>query len=295
MASQGQGSDSKPLSSLDSLTQEPQSFVPPFSMGIEPPLPATPRPMTPLQKEGVDITSVPKNKYLSLAKVWTKYLLKRPYAWLDPVAKKLKIPTFVFMGLLAAVFVGAIIGIGALSGRSSVALVNSIQPIHMIQVNSNQVSELDITAYTDLQNQLQNMGFQSLLQVTVLQLPSPNFFDVSMKETAETYGEILKMPGQITPRLSFITVFKNGVWFSTNGWPGDNLSTDYLISEHYPNDTPDQLYVQHMQTLVSLKQKDWQVQSMSENRYMAALSDHLREFLDKKGVLPYQADFNLWH
>jgi hypothetical protein len=71
---------------------------------------------------------------------------------------------------------------------------------------------------------------------------------------------------------------------------------DYLVSEYYPNDTPDQLYIQHIQTLEKLKQdKGWQVQNMGENRYMAALSDHLRWFLNKKDIQGYQADFKLWH
>ncbi len=40
---------------------------------------------------------------------------------------------------------------------------------------------------------------------------------------------------------------------------------------------------------------DWQVQAMGENRYIAALSDHLRWYLNKKDIQGYQADFKLWH
>lgn len=196
-----------------------------------------------------------------------------------------------------ALIAGGLVGLGALlKPPASAIVVDSIQPIHMVQVNSSQISDMDITAYTDIQNQLVSMGFQSILQMTIPQLPSTNFFDVSMKQDAGTYSEILKLPGQITPRLSFITVFTNGVWFSTNGWPGTGQTMEYLVSEYYPGDTPDQLYVQHMQTLEQLKEKkEWQVQNMSENRYMAAISDHLRWFLNKNDLAPEKADFSMWH
>ncbi len=71
---------------------------------------------------------------------------------------------------------------------------------------------------------------------------------------------------------------------------------EYLISEFFPQDSPDQLYVKHVQGVEKMKQdKDWQVQPMSQNRYMAALSDHLRWFLVKTGIPGYSATFDLWH
>ncbi|HTC22210.1 MAG TPA: hypothetical protein VK859_15235, partial [bacterium] len=237
-----------------------------------------------------------KNKVFSVAKIWVKFLIRRSYEMFDPLAKKLRVPTYVFLGLIALLIVGAVIGAGAVLNKPSVALADTIQPIHLVQVNSSQVSEMDITAYTDIATQIQTMGFTPVIQMTVPQLPSPNFFDVGMKEDSGTYSEILKMPGQIAPHLSFVSVFSNGVWFSTNAWQGDNQTMDYLVSEYYPGDTPDQLYVQHIQTLEKLKQdKEWQVQTMGENRYMAALSDHLRWYLNKKDLQAYQADFKLWH
>jgi hypothetical protein len=155
---------------------------------------------------------------------------------------------------------------------------------------------MDVTGYMEIQNQLQTMGFTPVLQMTVPQIPAPNFFDVGMKESIGTYSEILKIPGQITPHLSFTTVFTNGIWYSTNAWQGTQHEMAYLISEFYPQDTPEQLYIKHVQGVEKFKkEKDWQVQLMSENRYMAALSDHLRWFLNKKDIPGWKADFNLWH
>ncbi len=111
---------------------------------------------------------------------------------------------------MAALATGVIIGIGAWLNRPAVAMADTVPSIHMVQVNSGQISEMDVTTYTDLQNQVQTMGFTPLMQMTVPQLPSPNFFDVGMKENIGTYSEILKKTGTITPHLSFVTVFTNG-------------------------------------------------------------------------------------
>jgi hypothetical protein len=296
------GPQPKPSLDLDSMMNNPQPLKPVLPKASVPtptpePLPVVSAPTVPFPAvdDGIEAPKK-KNKFFSLAKVWVKFLIRRFYEMFDPLAQKLKVPTYVFLGLIAILIVGAFIGVGAMLNKPSVALADTIQPIHMIQVNSTQVSEMDITAYTELQTQLQTTGFTPVIQMTVPQLPSPNFFDVGMKEDAGTYSEILKMPGQIAPHLSFVSVFSNGVWFSTNAWDGDNQTMDYLVSEYYPNDTPDQLYVQHIQSLEKLKQdKGWQVQTMGENRYMAALSDHLRWFLNKKDIQGYQADFKLWH
>ena len=227
--------------------------------------------------------------------MWAKYLVRRAYELFDPLAVKLRVPTYIAIALVVALVVGSITGITVIVNQPVVPTVDSIQPIHFVQVNAAQIGEMDVTAYAEIQNQVQTMGFQPVIQMTVPQLPS-NFLDVGMKQDAGSYSEIIKMAGQLAPHLSFVTVFTNGVWFSTNAWQGNNQNLEYLVSEYYPNDTPDQLWVQHMQTLAKLKQdKGWDVQPMSENRYMAAFSDHLRWFLDKKGIPAYQADFNLWH
>ena len=295
------GAQSKPSLDFNATMNHSQPPGLPFSAAI-PPIPAavsspvaTPEPV-PFPVDEVIKAPKKKIKVFSVAKIWVKYLVRHSYEMFDPLAKKMRIPTYVFLGLVAALIVGAVIGVGSLLNKPTVVLADMIQPIHMVQMSSSQVSEMDITAYTELQTQLQTMGFTPVIQMTVPQLPSPNFFDVGMKEDAGVYSEILKMPGQITPHLSFVSVFSNGVWFSTNAWQGDNQTMDYLVSEYYPDATPDQLYAQHNQTLEKLKQdKGWQVQAMGENRYMAALSDHLRWFLNKKDIQGYQADFKLWH
>lgn len=239
--------------------------------------------------------TVKKKNPLMLLQTWAKSIGQRIYGFFDDLAVKFRVPTFAVIALVLVIVVGSIVGINLSSSQTDVPLVDSIQPIHFVQVNAGQVAEMDVTAYSELQNQVQTMGFQPILQMTIPQLSS-NFFDVGMKQDAGAYSEIIKMAGQLAPHLSFVTVFTNGVWFSTNAWQGTNQSLEYLVSEFYPNDTPDQLWVQHVQTLTKLKQdKGWEVQPLSENRYMAALSDHLRWFLDKKGIPAYQADFNLWH
>jgi hypothetical protein len=287
----------KPSLDLDSFTQAPQPVRTPFptapSLGAPTLTPGAPSPFS------VDSGIAPppkKNKMISLTKIWTKYLIRRSYEMFDPLAKKMHVPTYVFLVLLASLISAAVIGLGALLNRPSVAMAETIPAIHIIKVNASQVSEMDVTTYTDLQNQLQGMGFTPLIQMTIPQIPSPNFFDVGIKDNIGIYSEILKMPGQITPHLSFVTVFTNGVWFSTNGWQGDNQTMEYLVSQYFPTATPDQLYVKHVQALEKLKQeKDWQVSGMNENRYMAALSDHLRWFLVKKDIQGYKADFAMWH
>ncbi len=290
----------KPSLDLDSLISDPQAPRPPFpkapagaptlSLGPSVPFPVD---------ANAGISGVPqkkKNKIISLTKVWSKYLIRRSYEMFDPLAQKIHVPTYAFLAILATLLGALVFGAGVLLNRPSVVIVETIPQIHFIRVNSNQISEMDVTTYGEFQNQIQTMGFTPLIQMTVPQLPSPNFFDVGIKDNIGTYSEILKMKGSITPQLSFVTVFTNGIWFSTNGWEGDSHEMDYLMSRFYPKETPDQLYVKHVQAVEKLKQDNgWQVQSMNENRYMAALSDHLRWFLTKKGMQGYNANFGMWH
>ena len=71
---------------------------------------------------------------------------------------------------------------------------------------------------------------------------------------------------------------------------------EYLISEYFPTSSPDQLYIQHIQGVAQYKQqRDWQPQVLNENRYIAALSDHLRWYLVSYDVQSYKAEINLWH
>jgi hypothetical protein len=117
-----------------------------------------------------------------------------------------------------------------------------------------------------------------------------------MKEDEGIYSEIIMMPNQIAPRLSFVTVFTNGVWYSTNGWAGTNQQLDYLQSEFYSDQTPEQLYDQHKQGIQKLQTANgWQIQTASQNRYMADLSDHLRWYLKFNNISADQVDFSSWH
>jgi hypothetical protein len=279
---------------LDDLASHSQPLKPILSATPSSPAAPQPFPMDPLS--GVAVSTPKKPKLFSLAKAWVKYLVRQSYEFFDPLARKLRVPTYVFLGGVAGLVVVGILVIGSILNRPVLALVEKVPAIHLIQVSSAQISEMDVTTYSDFQNQLQTMGFAPLLQITIPQLPSPNFFDVGMKADVGTYSTILKVPGQITPRLSFVTIFNNGVWFSTDGWKADNQESDDLISEHFPGLNPDQLYVKHIEALEKLKkEKDLQVQGMGDNRYMAALTDHLRWFIVKKEVPSYRADFNLWY
>jgi hypothetical protein len=191
-----------------------------------------------------------------------------------------------------------LVGLVAASSASgpSIKIADSVAPFQIVQVDSGQIADMDITAYSDIQTKLQAMQFTSFTQMTVPELPSPNFFNVQMKPEAATYAEIIKMPGQLKPVLSYVTVFTNGVWFSTNGWDGKNQEMEYLVSEFDPNDDPDQLYVAHIQELDKLKSdRGWETQVMSPDRYMAALTDHVRWYMDAKNVAGYQANFADWH
>jgi hypothetical protein len=287
---------------LGGLSNESQPDHPSFSPGPAPafsplPLEGAGGPMPfPSPVPGMTVGTSGTKNFFSLGKIWAKYLVRRAYKIFDPVAKKLRVPTYVVLAVLAFILAGGILLMSSIANRPSLAIASSVPPLHLVLVNSSQISEMDITAYSDIQTRLQALGFTPLIQMTVPQLPSPNFFDVGMKDDAGVYSEILKMPGQITPYVSYVTVFTNGIWLSTNAWQGKSHETDYLISEFDPGTSPEDLYVKHKQNVDKLKQeKDWQVQAMSENRYIAALSDHLRWFLVKKDIPAYQADFALWN
>ena len=292
---------SKPSMDLDDLMGGSAPSLPKAPVAPLSPKPfegaPTPTPFSPGPMPGLSVEPVNKQKQaFSLVKIWAKYLVKQAYHIFDPIAKKLKIPTYALLGGTGLIVFVLFVDLVTWLDRPAIAIAKTVPPIHIIKVTSGQISEMDVTAYSELQNQLQTLGFSPLIQMTVPQLPSPNYFDVAIKEDVGAYSEILKLPGQIAPHLSFVTVFGNGVWCSTNGWQGTNQELEFLNSEYDPNLPVDQLYVKHVQRVEKLKKdKDLQVQAMSENRYIAALSDHLRWFLVKKDIQGYQADFNLWH
>ncbi|MGH7740373.1 MAG: hypothetical protein ACREL1_09540, partial [bacterium] len=209
---------------------------------------------------------------------------------------KVKIPFLVLVVLVLALLGAGGIVVAFAGGAPTLQILNTLAPLQIVQMDSGEVTDMDITTYSDIQSNLQAMHFNDFLQMTVPQLPAPNFFDVQMKSKAFTYAEIIKMPGDLTPVLSYVTVFTNGVWYSTNGWAGKDHNMSYLVSGFYPNDDPNQLYAVHIQGLNQLESDNgWEPETMGQNRYMSALTDHLRWYLNLKGLAGYQAQFADWH
>jgi hypothetical protein len=233
---------------------------------------------------------------LMIAKQWGRFYLQKWMGMLEPLSKKLHLPVGVLAGLVLVVLVGAVSGGIALLPAPDIRLVSSVPPVHLVEMSTNQISEMDITAYSDFQSQLQNMGFTDLIEFNLPQLPNTNFMHVGMKSDVGTYCEIIKFPGSIAPKVSFVTVFTNGTWFSTNGWSGTDQNKAWQISEFFPDSAPDQLYVKHVQRVQQLSSDNgWQVQAMSVNRYIAALSDEIRTYVVQNKIPAYKADFELWH
>jgi len=264
---------------------EPSLFVPPSygEVPLSEPLPQT-----------THHSSHPN--FLIVIKQWLRFYFYKLIGVLEPAAKKLRVPAGVLAVLVLILAAGAVWGISLLIPAGSVKLVDSIPPLHVVEVAANQISEMDITAYTEFQNQLQTMGFNDILECTLPQLPNTNFMEVGMKPDVGTYSEIIKFPGTINPKVSFVTTFTNGIWFSTNGWTGTSQENSWQVSEFFPDTPVDQLYVKHVQRVQQMiSDNGWQTQAMSENRYLAALSDQVRTFLSTKKVPAYQAQFPLWH
>ncbi len=235
----------------------------------------------------------PRNKMLMmLAGLLLKPLQERVHA----IAHKLKVAAYLVAVFLLLILAGTVFWITKKVAPPPVEIVEKVPLIQIVPIQTSQAGDMDITAFADLQNQLGPLNFNQLIQMTVPQIPTPNFFDVGMKSEVSMYSEILKMPDQVAPHLAFVTVFTNGVWYSTNGWTGTEQSLENLVSEFYPSATAEQLYNQHAQGVEKLvKEKGWEPQKTSLNRYMAALSDHLRWYITLKNIPAYQADFSSWH
>jgi hypothetical protein len=233
---------------------------------------------------------------LILAKQWTRFYFHKLVGLLEPASEKLHIPSGVLAVLVLVLLAGFVLGLGALMPASAVKLVDRIPPIHLVEVTAAQIGDMDITAYTEFQNQLQTMGFTDILQFTIPQLPNTNFMDVEMKHDVSTYSEIIKFPSTIVPRVSFVTVFTNGVWYSTNGWDGKAAENAWRVSEFFPDTPLDQLYVKHVQRVQQMESDSgWQAQSLNENRYMAAVSDEIRTVLTDTKIEAYNVNLALWH
>ncbi len=283
------GPETKPAPSLRPEPPPPSLSVPP-SYGEVPLTDPLPQAAHPLGK------GYGRPNALIVVKQWLRFFLHKVTGVLEPASKKLHIPAGVLTLLVLLLLAGGVIGLAALMPASAVKLVDSIPPIHIVEVSASQITDMDITAYSEFQNQLQTMGFTDILQFTLPQLPNSNFMDVSVKPDVYTYGEIVKFPSTIAPKVSFVTIFTNGVWYSTNGWEGDNVENAWRVSEFYPTTPPDQLYVKHVQRVQQMiSDNGWQSQAMNENRYMAALSDELRTVLTTGKIEAYKLTVAQWH
>jgi hypothetical protein len=246
----------------------------------------------PQEKVSINALHAPKTSLLNplrflAGSLWLKFNI---------LAAKLRISGYLLAGIIFVLLIGGLTYFLQQTSAPVVKTVESIPQITVVPLDISQVNNLDITAFTELSNHLGPLGFPQLISMTVPQL-LPNFFDVGLNTAEGTYSEILIMPNQIGPRLSFVTVFSNGVWYSTNGWAGTNQQLDYLVSEFYPDQSPEQLYAQHKQGVEKLQTTNgWQIQNgAGQDRYMADLSDHLRWFLKLKNIPSDQAEFASWH
>jgi hypothetical protein len=95
---------------------------------------------------------------------------------------------------------------------------------------------------------------------------------------------ILKLPGVITPKLSFVNTMTTGTWLSTNGWETQSPAMDKLDSESAPNDDPNALWARHQRHLEGATQAGQNPSLTSEWRFVSALCDHLRWYMDMKGI-----------
>lgn len=216
---------------------------------------------------------------------------------LKPVVQATRLPVPALLGIAAVlVLVILLVSVILWVNRPSLKTLGSVPAVHLVKVPVNQVGELDITQYLEIENKLREMGFASLLQMTISQAPSANFFSVYTKESAGVYAEIIKLPSVLAPKVAFITVFNNGVWCSTNGFDGKDALEEFLISTHHPRDASDALYVKHMQKVEQLKrQSGWVPARMGESRYVAAITDLFRWYIALKKIPGYKASFELWH
>lgn len=266
---------------LDALLREPPPKRPPFpkagSSGVFPPPSTGARPSARMK---IPITR--KEKFLAF---WEKQAARC----------RLSVKNFT-LAVGGVVLALTAFGVWFFSERTSVTPVESVLPFHLVKVQSRDMVAMDVSRYFDLDRRLEAMGFNRLLEFTVPQLPSPNYFDVHAAAQAPVYAEILVFPGSSTPKMAFVTPVEGGLWFATDGWEGKDVETEWRISRHYPGLSVDRLYVKHMENLQAyLKKTGLKAQPVRESRYVGALSDHLREFFARTKALPRSSGPEHWH
>jgi hypothetical protein len=216
---------------------------------------------------------------------------------LKPLAEISKIPVWVWETLLAVVLLGGLTIVAMLFHKPSYQLIDHLEALCPIRTDVKQIVELDITAFIDIEGKVKQMGFAPLVQLSVSEIPAPNLFAVYSDPghpQNKTYAIILKVPGSNMPRLSFVNILSNGTWLSTNGWASKTQELEKLSSESAPNEDPAALWVHHQRRLEQALQTGVTASSVSERRFICALSDHLRWYMALKDIPAYKADFSSW-
>ncbi|HJT23567.1 MAG TPA: B-box zinc finger protein, partial [bacterium] len=104
------GSMPKAPMDLDSLIKEPQPMRPPFPQASSAGSASGPVPQ-PFQMNSTKSAVPQKKNPLITLKIWVKYLLRRAYDLFDPLAVKLRVPTYIAVLLVVALVAGSVMGI----------------------------------------------------------------------------------------------------------------------------------------------------------------------------------------
>jgi len=213
---------------------------------------------------------------------------------LAPLAAKAKVPVWVLGAAAAALVVGLVALLFFTFQKPAYQLADQVVALRPTRAEVREVVEMDITAFIDIEAKVQQLGFAPLTRLAVPEIPAPNFFSVYMNPQNKTYAIILKLPGVITPKLSFVNTMTTGTWLSTNGWETQSPAMDKLDSESAPNDDPNALWARHQRHLEGATQAGQNPSLTSEWRFVSALCDHLRWYMDMKGIPAYKAAFADW-
>ncbi len=214
--------------------------------------------------------------------------------FLGPAASHLRVPLWLLELFMVLLLTTAVVGSYWAAKGTGYKLVDSVTPLHMVRMEVTQMVELDITAYLELESKLAKLGFNPLIKVGVIEIPSPNLFSVYLKPDTNSYGVILKVPGSNTPRISFLSFLSNEMWLSTNGWASQNQELEKISSQSFPGLAPEALWKQHLTRMNHYMQAGVGLQRANAYRFLSALSDHLRWFIEIREIQPFKARFEDW-
>jgi hypothetical protein len=312
----------KPTVDLSHLSPSKDVTSDPLHLLNNPMAPAAATPVTPVTPAGVSPTAqgmVPDTTApLPESEAW-KSTLTRPSALsraytphaeaadakkasflrrkLQPLADISKIPVKIWEILTVLVFVGLLAGVVMFFHKPTYQLVDRLEALSPARTDVRQIVELDITAFIDIESKIKQLGFAPLIQLSVPEIPAPNLFAVytdSGNQKYKSYAVILKVPGSNMPRLSFVNVLSNGTWLSTNGWASKDQELDKLSSESTPGQDPVALWAHHQKRVDQAIQTGVTVSSVNERRFICALCDHLRWYMELKDIPAYKALFENW-